>query len=213
MESAVSRGLGGFWHRAPWTPWPLTPPRPTNLPATTPDGESTAATAPVQPAGIHPASEPTIFERSRPGRRSSRLVHHVDVDAALAGVPAALSGVEVERLFTVARRLRDEGRALVFISHRFDEVFALCDTVTVMRDGSYIDTLSIADTDVDTLVALMVGREVGDLFGAAEAKEVRVVDVQPAVVFVDQDEAAALHGLLDAQAPADALGEAGLAGA
>jgi len=77
---------------------------------------------------------------------------------------AALSGVEVERLFTVARRLRDEGRALVFISHRFDEVFALCDTVTVMRDGSYIDTLSIADTDVDTLVALMVGREVGDLF-------------------------------------------------
>ena len=55
---------------------------------------------------------------------------------------AALSGVEVERLFTVARRLRDEGRALVFISHRFDEVFALCDTVTVMRDGAYVDTLS-----------------------------------------------------------------------
>ena len=48
---------------------------------------------------------------------------------------AALSGVEVERLFAVARSLRDEGRALVFISHRFDEVFALCDTVTVMRDG------------------------------------------------------------------------------
>ena len=53
---------------------------------------------------------------------------------------AALSGVEVERLFAVARSLRDEGRALVFISHRFDEVFALCDTVTVMRDGDYIST-------------------------------------------------------------------------
>jgi rhamnose transport system ATP-binding protein len=77
---------------------------------------------------------------------------------------AALSGVEVERLFTVARRLRDEGRALVFISHRFDEVFELCDTVTVMRDGSYVDTLRVEDTDVDKLVALMVGREVGDLF-------------------------------------------------
>ena len=62
---------------------------------------------------------------------------------------AALSGVEVERLFAVARRLRDEGRALVFISHRFDEVFALCDTVTVMRDGAYVDTLPIAETDVD----------------------------------------------------------------
>ena len=61
---------------------------------------------------------------------------------------AALSGVEVERLFAVARSLRDEGRALVFISHRFDEVFALCDSVTVMRDGDYVSTQKIADTTV-----------------------------------------------------------------
>ena len=77
---------------------------------------------------------------------------------------AALSGVEVERLFAVARSLRDEGRALVFISHRFDEVFELCDTVTVMRDGSYIDTMPIADTSVDELVHLMVGRDVTEMF-------------------------------------------------
>ena len=56
---------------------------------------------------------------------------------------AALSGVEVDRLFAVARGLRDEGRALVFISHRFDEVFSLCDTVTVMRDGAYVSSQSI----------------------------------------------------------------------
>nr|WP_205834993.1 sugar ABC transporter ATP-binding protein [Microbacterium sp. CFH 90308] len=77
---------------------------------------------------------------------------------------AALSGVEVERLFAVARSLRDEGRALLFISHRFDEVFDLCDTVTVMRDGSYIDTTAIADTTVDDLVRQMVGRDVTELF-------------------------------------------------
>jgi rhamnose transport system ATP-binding protein len=77
---------------------------------------------------------------------------------------AALSGVEVERLFTVARQLRDEGRALVFISHRFDEVFALCDTVTVMRDGEYISTHKVADTSVEEIVAAMVGREVSELF-------------------------------------------------
>ena len=59
---------------------------------------------------------------------------------------AALSGVEVDRLFAVARSLRDEGRALVFISHRFDEVFALCDTVTVMRDGAYVATTTVAET-------------------------------------------------------------------
>jgi rhamnose transport system ATP-binding protein len=77
---------------------------------------------------------------------------------------AALSGVEVERLFAVARSLRDEGRALVFISHRFDEVFALCDTVTVMRDGAYVATHAIADTNSGDLVAEMVGRQVDDLF-------------------------------------------------
>jgi rhamnose transport system ATP-binding protein len=77
---------------------------------------------------------------------------------------AALSGVEVDRLFAVARSLRDEGRALVFISHRFDEVFDLCDTVTVMRDGDYISTDPIAETTSAQIVAKMVGREVGDLF-------------------------------------------------
>ena len=82
---------------------------------------------------------------------------------------AALSGVEVDRLFAVARSLRDEGRALLFISHRFDEVFALCDVVTVMRDGSYIATEKIADTDVDTIVRQMVGRDVADLFPKQEA--------------------------------------------
>jgi len=77
---------------------------------------------------------------------------------------AALSGVEVERLFAVARSLRDEGRALMFISHRFDEVFALCDTVTVMRDGSYISTEPIAEVTEAGIVRLMVGREVKELF-------------------------------------------------
>ncbi|CCH78859.1 ribose ABC transporter (ATP-binding protein) [Nostocoides japonicum T1-X7] len=83
---------------------------------------------------------------------------------------AALSGVEVERLFTVARQLRDEGRAVVFISHRFDEVFALCDTVTVMRDGSYIATRPIAETRIGEIVNLMVGREVADLFPKQETE-------------------------------------------
>ncbi|MDN4471734.1 sugar ABC transporter ATP-binding protein [Demequina zhanjiangensis] len=82
---------------------------------------------------------------------------------------AALSGVEVERLFAVARSLRDEGRALMFISHRFDEVFELCDTVTVMRDGEYIATEPIAETSVDALVRQMVGRDVTTLFPKTEA--------------------------------------------
>ena len=88
---------------------------------------------------------------------------------------AALSGVEVERLFAVARSLRDEGRALFFISHRFDEVFALCDTVTVMRDGSYVDTTAIVDTSVDELVRQMVGRDVTELYPKLPAEVGEVV--------------------------------------
>ena len=83
---------------------------------------------------------------------------------------AALSGIEVDRLFQVARALRDEGRALVFISHRFDEVFALCDTITVMRDGSYVSTRAISETDPDSVVAEMVGREITELFPKLETE-------------------------------------------
>ena len=95
----------------------------------------------------------------------------LDAKALIMDEPtAALSGVEVERLFAVARSLRDEGRALLFISHRFEEVFALCDTVTVMRDGSYISTSPIAETSVPEIVRTMVGRDVDELFPKQDAE-------------------------------------------
>ena len=81
---------------------------------------------------------------------------------------AALSGVEVERLFAVARSLRDEGRALIFISHRFDEIFALCDTITVMRDGAYVSTDAAAEVTPAEIVQRMGGREVESLFPKTE---------------------------------------------
>lgn len=84
---------------------------------------------------------------------------------------AALSGVEVERLFATARVLRDEGRALVFISHRLDEVFNLCDTITVMRDGNYVDTFRAAEITEDELIRHMVGRDVTALFPKTEGNK------------------------------------------
>ena len=77
---------------------------------------------------------------------------------------AALSGVEVERLFTVARALRDKGAGILFISHRFEEVFALCDRITVMRDGRYVSVHNTAEVTVPEIVKEMVGRELGALF-------------------------------------------------
>ena len=71
---------------------------------------------------------------------------------------APLTPKEVETLFLIARRLRDEGRTIVFISHRLEEVRALCDRVTVFRDGAKITTDSIdALTDAD-IIRLMIGR-------------------------------------------------------
>ncbi|RKS09049.1 monosaccharide ABC transporter ATP-binding protein (CUT2 family) [Nocardiopsis sp. Huas11] len=83
---------------------------------------------------------------------------------------AALSGVEAERLFTVARTLRDEGAALLFISHRFDEVFGLCDRITVVRDGAFVSCDPTADLDVDTVVRRMVGRDVASLYPKEDAE-------------------------------------------
>ncbi|MDQ7908765.1 sugar ABC transporter ATP-binding protein [Phytohabitans sp. ZYX-F-186] len=77
---------------------------------------------------------------------------------------AALSGVEVERLFAVVRSLRESGAAILFISHRFDEVFALCQRITVMRDGRWVSTDRVEDLDVGQVVRRMVGREISQLY-------------------------------------------------
>jgi rhamnose transport system ATP-binding protein len=88
---------------------------------------------------------------------------------------AALSGVEVERLMGIARQLRDEGKGLIFISHRFDEVFALCDVITVMRDGSYVATNQTEKVTEDEIIKQMVGRSVENLFPKEDAEIGEVV--------------------------------------
>jgi rhamnose transport system ATP-binding protein len=83
---------------------------------------------------------------------------------------AALSSVEAQRLFAVARSLRDEGCAILFVSHRFEEVWDLCDTVTVMRDGAYVATSAVAATTEREIVRQMVGRDVGSLYQRGERR-------------------------------------------
>ncbi len=82
---------------------------------------------------------------------------------------ASLSAHEVERLFTIVRRTRDRGVAVLFVSHRLDEVFELCDRATVFRDGRYVTTAATADLTTADLVRHMVGRAV-TLFPKGEAK-------------------------------------------
>ena len=89
---------------------------------------------------------------------------------------AALSGVEVERLFTVVRSLCAAGAAALFVSHRFDEVFGLCQQVTVLRDGRWVATDPVDALSVEVVVRRMVGREVSAMYPnrAAALKEPRL---------------------------------------
>ncbi|MFN8622423.1 MAG: sugar ABC transporter ATP-binding protein, partial [Chloroflexota bacterium] len=85
---------------------------------------------------------------------------------------ASLTSTESERLFTVVRRLRDQGAAVLFVSHKLEEVYELCDTVTVLRDGKVVlASGSIAQVSQGEIVNLMVGRQ----FAAREAR-LRTVD-------------------------------------
>ncbi|KRN97772.1 abc transporter-protein [Levilactobacillus paucivorans] len=77
---------------------------------------------------------------------------------------AALTQDEIQKLFVVIRKLRDQGVGLIYISHRMEELFEIADRVTVMRDGLTINTYNTADTNVKQIVHDMVGRDMGDFY-------------------------------------------------
>ncbi|MBO8137420.1 MAG: sugar ABC transporter ATP-binding protein [Desulfotomaculum sp.] len=77
---------------------------------------------------------------------------------------AALTERETKRLFEIIKNLSANGVAIIYISHRMEELFAVCHRVTVLRDGKYIATKEIAETNIDELVSLMVGRQLSERF-------------------------------------------------
>ena len=76
---------------------------------------------------------------------------------------ASLSSRETEALLTIVRQLRDDGVTVLYVSHRLEEIFENADTVTVLRDGECVDTQKVADLNRNTLIRLMVGREMEEL--------------------------------------------------
>lgn len=83
---------------------------------------------------------------------------------------SSLTGREVRELFKTVNELKKKGIAIVFISHRLEEVKELCDRVTVMRDGRKIETLPIEEAEIDVLIKLMVGRSLEQQFPKVEMK-------------------------------------------
>lgn len=95
----------------------------------------------------------------------------VDAKVIIMDEPtAALTQSETEVLFDVVKSLRQKGVSIVYISHRMEEIFELCDRITVLRDGSYIGTEKISDVDMNDVVKMMIGREIGERYPARESK-------------------------------------------
>lgn len=100
----------------------------------------------------------------------------VDAKVIIMDEPtAALTQSETEVLFGVVKALREKGVSIVYISHRMEEIFELCDRITVLRDGSYIDTKRISDTDMNDVVRMMIGREIGERYPQRQSKIGEVV--------------------------------------
>ena len=128
---------------------------------------------------------------------------------------SALSETEIERLFTVIDTLKKQGVTMIYISHKLDEVFRIADRVTVLRDGEYISTLPIGETDPRKLIRLMVGRNLNDLFPkqsatlGEEVLRVEGLNLRPD----DRGTGRALYDISFSLRQGEILGVAGLMGA
>jgi L-arabinose transport system ATP-binding protein len=91
----------------------------------------------------------------------SRNAHVIAFDEPTS----SLSAREIDRLMTIIARLRDEGRVLLYVSHRMEEIFRICDAVTVFKDGRYVRTFeAMSELTHDQLVTCMVGRDIEDIY-------------------------------------------------
>jgi D-xylose transport system ATP-binding protein len=88
---------------------------------------------------------------------------------------AALTDAEVETLFGILTKLKSRGVAMIYISHKLDEVFRMSDRITVLRDGRTVDTNATSDLDEAQVIARMVGRAVGDIFPKVDHEHGEVV--------------------------------------
>lgn len=82
----------------------------------------------------------------------------------------ALTDKETESLFKVINELKEEGKSIVYISHRLKEIFEICDSITVLRDGKYVGKEKIENLDQDKMIEMMVGRKLTDQFPRLDVK-------------------------------------------
>jgi len=145
------------------------------------------------------------------------LARAVSVEAKVVIMDEPTSSLErreVDVLFSVARRLRDEGAGIVFVSHRLDELWELCDAVTILRDGRLVHTGAMSDLDRRGLVSHMLGRAIDDIaeHGATAFTEAQQGSCRPALKASGIDSPGRLHGVDLEVREGEVVGLAGLLG-
>ena len=88
---------------------------------------------------------------------------------------SSLSEKEVNHLFGIIQKLKDRGCGIIYISHKMDEIFRICDEITILRDGQWIDTRPVAGLTFDDVIKMMVGRELGERFPKKTNKPAEIV--------------------------------------
>lgn len=102
----------------------------------------------------------------------AKALREKSVVLALDEPTSSLTNVEIEKLFEIIRKLKQAGTAIIYVSHRLDEVFQIADRLTVLRDGKYMGTYFVKDMNKASLIKLMVGRDIRDDMKAGVEKTI-----------------------------------------
>ena len=129
------------------------------------------ATEAMEKVGVRLPPQKSVYELTVGHQQIVEIMRSLvkDVKLLIMDEPTApLTANEVRQLFKIVSSLKAQGMTIIYISHRMEEIFELADRVTVMRDGKYITTLDVPETDTRELIRYMVGRELSDNFPRRE---------------------------------------------
>ncbi|WRS28966.1 sugar ABC transporter ATP-binding protein [Oscillospiraceae bacterium MB08-C2-2] len=125
------------------------------------------AQAIIESVGLHMKAKTLVRKLSVAQQQMVEIAKALSMNARILVMDeptSSLTSTEVEILFKTIRRLKANGVGIIYVSHRMSELFEITDRITILRDGQYIDTKNTAETDIDQLVYLMVGRELKNYY-------------------------------------------------